>query len=110
MTEVGGNTGRGISGIANKDNDLKGSVAIELIDADARPYSYFAFIGELLQDAIQKHPLLETISFRGWGFGPGGDSLDVQLIGTDSYILKAAAEKLKTDISLKVPRSNICGG
>ena len=52
---------------------LKGSVAIELIDADARPYSYFAFVGEL-QDAIQKHPLLETISFRGWGFGPGGDS------------------------------------
>ena len=102
MTEVGGNTGRGISGIANKDNDLKGSVAIELIDADARPYSYFAFIGEL-QDAIQKHPLLETISFRGWGFGPGGDSLDVQLIGTDSYILKAAAEKLKTDISLRFP-------
>ena len=102
MTEIGGNTGRGISGIANKDNDLKGSVAIELIDADARPYSYFAYIGEL-QDAIQKHPLLETISFRGWGFGPGGDSLDVQLIGTDSYILKEAAEKLKTDISLRFP-------
>jgi len=102
MTEIGGNTGRGISGIANKDNDLKGSVAIELIDADARPYSYFAYIGEL-QDAIQKHPLLETISFRGWGFGPGGDSLDVQLIGTDSNILKEAAEKLKTDISLRFP-------
>ena len=102
MTEVGGNTGRGISGIANKDNDLKGSVAIELIDADARPYSYFAFIGEL-QDAIQKHPLLETISFRGWGFGPGGDSLDVQLIGSDSYILKAAADKLKIDISQRFP-------
>ena len=102
MTEVGGNTGRGISGIANKDNDLKGSIAIELLDADARPYSYFAFIGEL-QDAIQKHPLLETISFRGWGSGPGGDSLDVQLISTDSYILKAAAEKLKIDISLRFP-------
>jgi multidrug efflux pump subunit AcrB len=102
MTEVGGNTGRGISGIANKHNDLKGSVAIELIDADARPYSYFAFIGEL-QDAIQKHPLLETISFRGWGFGPGGDSLDVQLIGSDSYILKAAADKLKIDISQRFP-------
>ena len=102
MTEVGGNTGRGISGIANKDNDLKGSVAIELIDADARPYSYFAFIGEL-QDVIQKHPLLETISFRGWGFGPGGDSLDVQLIGSDSYILKAAADKLKIDISQRFP-------
>ena len=102
MTEVGGNTGRGISGIANKDNDLKGSVAIELIDADARPYSYFAFISEL-QDAIQKHPLLETISFRGWGFGPGGDSLDVQLIGSDSYILKAAADKLKIDISQRFP-------
>ena len=102
MTEVGGNTGRGISGIANKDNDLKGSIAIELLDADARPYSYFAFIGEL-QDAIQKHPLLETISFRGWGFGPGGDSLDVQLISTDSYVLKAAAEKLKIDISLRFP-------
>ena len=102
MTEVGGNTGRGISGIANKDNDLKGSIAIELLDADARPYSYFAFIGEL-QDAIQKHPLLETISFRGWGSGPGGDSLDVQLISTDSYVLKAAAEKLKIDISLRFP-------
>lgn len=32
-----------------------------------------------------------------------GDSLDVQLIGSDSYILKAAADKLKIDISQRFP-------
>jgi multidrug efflux pump subunit AcrB len=102
MTEVGGNTGRGLSGVGNKDADLKGSVAVELIDADARPYSSFVFLGEL-QDAVGRHPLLETISFRGFRFGPGGDSLDVQFIGADSETLKAASEELQAQIASRFP-------
>jgi len=102
MTEVGGNTGRGLAGVGNKDGDLKGSVAVELIDADARPYSSFVFLGEL-QDAVRRHPLLETISFRGFRFGPGGDSLDVQFVGPDSVTLKAASEELQTQIAAQFP-------
>jgi len=102
MTEVGGNTGRGLAGVANKDGDLKGSVAVELIDADARPYSSFVFLGEL-QDAVRRHPLLETISFRGFRFGPGGDSLDVQFVGPDSVTLKAASEELQSQIATQFP-------
>lgn len=94
IAEIGGNTGRSLSGAENRSADQLGSIAIELIDADLRPYSSFAFVAEL-QDRVQKHPLAETVSFRGWRSGPGGDSLDVQFFGADSTTLKAAAEALK---------------
>jgi multidrug efflux pump subunit AcrB len=95
IAEVGGNTGRGLSGADNKDTDLLGSVAIELIDADLRPYSSFAFLGDL-QDRVPRHPLLEELSFRGWRSGPGGDALDVQFYGASAETLKKASEDLKT--------------
>ncbi len=98
IAEIGGTTGRGLSGVDTKDASLLGSVAIELIDADLRPYSSFAFVAEL-QDAVPRHPLLETISFRGWRSGPGGDALDVELFGSSAEVLKAAAEDLKTTVS-----------
>lgn len=94
IAEVGGNTGRSLSGAENRSADQLGSIAIELIDADLRPYSSFAFVAEL-QDRVQKHPLAETVSFRGWRSGPGGDALDVQFFGADSSTLKNAAEALK---------------
>ncbi|MDO6726092.1 efflux RND transporter permease subunit [Cognatishimia sp. 1_MG-2023] len=98
MAEIGGNTGRGLSGADARSPDQLGGIAIELIDADLRPYSSFAFVGDL-QDIVQKHPLAETVSFRGWRSGPGGDALDVQFFGSDSATLKAAAEDLKTALS-----------
>lgn len=98
IAEVGGNAGRGISGTDTKDTDQLGGISIELIDADLRPYSSFAFVGEL-QDKVARHPLVETISFRGWRSGPGGDALDVQFFGADAEVLKAAAEDLKTAVA-----------
>ena len=98
LAEVGGGTGRGIAGSDAKDKDLLGSIAIELIDADARPYSAFALLGDI-QAAVRKHPQLETITFRRWHSGPGGDTLDVQISGADAQTLKAAAEALKTAVS-----------
>jgi multidrug efflux pump subunit AcrB len=101
MGEIGGNAGRGLSGADTKDNDLLGAISIELIDADLRikpdgsPYSSFAFVAEL-QDEVRNHPLAETVSFRGWRSGPGGDALDVQFYGADVHTLKAASEDLKT--------------
>lgn len=95
MAEVGGNTGRGLAGTDTKDRDLLGGIAIELIDADLRPYSSFAFVGEL-QERVVQLPLTEVVSFRGWRSGPGGDALDVQFYGADVTTLKAAAEDLKT--------------
>ncbi|CUH54236.1 efflux RND transporter permease subunit [Shimia marina] len=95
IAEIGGNSGRALPGAESLDPDLLGGIAIELIDADLRPYSSFAFVGEL-QDRVARHPLVETVSFRGWRSGPGGDALDVEFYGADSETLKAASEALKT--------------
>ncbi|WP_282181658.1 efflux RND transporter permease subunit [Aliiroseovarius marinus] len=97
LAQIGGNAGRGLSGVDNKDADLLGSIVVELIDADLRPYSTFELVSAL-QDEIVNHPLLEVLSFRGGRFGPGGDSLDVDLFGATSEALKAAAEDLKTQL------------
>lgn len=97
IAEVGGNSGRDLPGAETKDPDLLGGIAIELIDADLRPYSSFAFVAEL-QDRVPNHPLVEVLSFRGWRSGPGGEALDVQFFGADAKTLKAAAETLKTAV------------
>ncbi|MDF1803282.1 efflux RND transporter permease subunit [Thalassovita sp.] len=94
IAEVGGNSGRPLPGADTKDADLLGGIAIELIDADLRPYSSFAFVGEL-QDAVRRHPMVETVSFRGWRSGPGGEALDVQFYGASAETLKTASEALK---------------
>ncbi|MCP5071922.1 MAG: efflux RND transporter permease subunit [Rhodobacteraceae bacterium] len=99
LAEVGGGTGRGIAGADTKDKDLLGSIAIELIDADARPYTAFALLGDI-QAAVRKPPHVETVTFRRWHSGPGGDTLDVQISGADSQVLKAAAEALKTAVAV----------
>ncbi len=95
IAEIGGNAGRGLGGVEAKDQDLLGGISIELIDADLRPYSSFAFVAEL-QDAVRRHPLVETVSFRGWRSGPGGDALDVQFFGAEVDTLKAASQDLQT--------------
>jgi len=94
MAEVGGNAGFGLAGVETKDADLLGGISIELIDADLRPYSSFAFVAEL-QDAVRRHPMAETVSFRGWRSGPGGDALDVQFYGADVQTLKTASQDLQ---------------
>ena len=97
LAELGGNSGRGLSGTENKSIDLLGGISIELIDADLRSYSSFSFVGDL-QDKIVRHPLLEAISFRGWRSGPGGDALDIQFYGADAVTLINAAEALTTEL------------
>ena len=97
IAEVGGNAGRPLPGADTKDADLLGGISIELIDADLRPYSSFAFVAEL-QDAVRRHPMVETISFRGWRSGPGGEALDVQFYGASAETLKAASEALQQEL------------
>ncbi|MFS4582009.1 efflux RND transporter permease subunit [Phaeobacter sp. C3_T13_0] len=97
MAEIGGNAGRGLAGVDTKNSDLLGGISIELIDADLRPYSSFAFVAEL-QEAVKRHPLTETVSFRGWRSGPGGDAMDVQFSEAAVEVLKAASEDLKTAV------------
>lgn len=98
LAEVGGNTGRALSGSDTKDADQLGSIAVELIDADSRPYTSFELVAAI-QDNVRKHPLLETVSFRGWRSGPGGDSLDVQIFGASAATLKAASEDLQAAVA-----------
>ena len=94
IAEIGGNAGRGMSGVESKEPDQLGGISIELIDADLRPYSSFAFVAAL-QERIVQHPLAETVSFRAWRGGPGGDALDVQFFGASAETLKGASEALK---------------
>ncbi len=95
LAQVGGTTGRGLAGADNKDADLLGSLDIELISADLRPYSSFAFAAAL-QDEVRQLPVTETLSFRGFRGGPGGDAIDVQIFGADTATLKEASEALQT--------------
>lgn len=94
VAQVGGFAGRGLAGFDTRDPDLLGGISIELIDADLRPYSSFAFLGDL-QERVPQLPLTETLSFRGGRSGAGGDALDVQFSGATAETLKAAAEALK---------------
>ncbi|MEQ5869707.1 efflux RND transporter permease subunit [Sagittula sp. NFXS13] len=98
IAEIGGNSGPSLAGADTKDADQLGAISIELIEADLRPYSSFAFVGEL-QERAGRHPQVETISFRGWRSGPGGDALDVQFSGANADTLKAAAEDLKAAVT-----------
>jgi multidrug efflux pump subunit AcrB len=98
MGSIGGNAGRGLAGTENKDADLLGGISIELIDADLRPYSRFAFVADL-QDAVRRHPLVETVSFRSWRSGPGGSALSVQFFGASAETLKAASQAMQTELA-----------
>jgi len=98
IAQVGGTTGRGLSGQETKEPDQLGSINIGLIDADLRPFSSSAFVSAL-QDEVRALPLMETLSFRGFRSGPGGDALDISLSGADAQTLKAAAEALKARLS-----------
>ena len=97
LSQIGGNSGRGLSGVEAKDTDLLGAILIELTDADLRPYGASTFV-RALQENVARHPMLETLAFRGSRYGPGGDALDVGLYGADGDTLKAAAEALKTSL------------
>ncbi|MEM7405232.1 MAG: efflux RND transporter permease subunit [Pseudomonadota bacterium] len=94
MATVGGGVGRGLRGVHGKDVELLGGFSIELLDPDLRPYSAFAFIADW-QREIRKSSRLELLALRGGRSGPGGDAIDVQLLGTDAERLKRAAEELK---------------
>ncbi|SOH93178.1 Multidrug efflux pump subunit AcrB [Monaibacterium marinum] len=94
MTQIGGSAGRAIGGSDQKDADQLGSIAIEILDADNRPYSA-GTLQQAIEDAIIRHPKLETLSFRRWGSGPGGDGLSVQLFGADAQTLKDASENFQ---------------
>ena len=101
MTVVGGGAGGGLRGIDGKGPDLLGGISIELIDAEERPYSSFAFVADL-QKRVERHPLVETVSFRGWRSGPGGDALNIRFYGAETGVLKAASLDLQ-DALLRYP-------
>jgi multidrug efflux pump subunit AcrB len=98
LAEIGGGAGRRLAGSEAKPADLLGSITMELISPDLRPYSTQAFIAALEAEVVA-HPRLEELSFRSAFFGPSGQSLSVDLIGGDPQTLKAAAEALKAALS-----------
>ncbi|MFP5481216.1 MAG: efflux RND transporter permease subunit [Alphaproteobacteria bacterium] len=98
LAEIGGASGRSLASADTKGPDLLGSIAMELISPDLRPYPTSEFLAAL-EAEIVPHPLLEELSFRGARFGPGGDSLSVDLSGGEAQTLKAAAEALKAALA-----------
>jgi multidrug efflux pump subunit AcrB len=99
IAQVGGAAGRGLASADSKSADQLGSISVELIDSDYRPYSSADFVSRLQAEA-PRHPLLEEISFRGFRFGPSSDGLSVQFTGAESRVLKDAAEDLKTALAV----------
>lgn len=97
IAEIGGTAGRGLSGIGTKDGDLLGAISVALIGPDERPYSSFAFAGDL-RDSVVNHPLAEVVSFRGRRDGQGGDSVSVEFSGQDTDTLKAASLDLQSEL------------
>jgi multidrug efflux pump subunit AcrB len=98
MAQIGGGSGRGLAGAETKEDWQLGAISIELIDPDMRPYSSFQLVADL-QEEVRSLPLTETISFRGWRQGPGGDAVSVSLYGADAARLKDAAEGLKAALA-----------
>ena len=98
LAQVGGHAGRGMAGSETREDDLKGGISIELIDADLRPYSSFAFLADL-QERAPRLPMTEALSFRGSRSGPGGDAIDIALYGASAEVLKSAAEALKARLA-----------
>jgi multidrug efflux pump subunit AcrB len=98
LAEVGGASGRSLSGADTKGPDLLGSISMELISPDLRPYPTADFVAAL-EAEIVAHPLLEELSFRNAFFGPGGASLSVNLSGGEAETLKAAAEAMKAALA-----------
>lgn len=98
LAEIGGNAGRALQGADQKEPFQLGAITIQLVDPDSRSFTAGQFT-QALQEEIRQHPLAETVSFRSFGRGPGGDAIDIQLAGLDSDTLKAAAEDLKARLA-----------
>lgn len=99
LAEIGGAAGRSLASAETKEPDLLGSISMELINPDLRPYPTSAFL-TALEEEVVRHPLLEELSFRGARFGPGGAALSVDLYGGEAETLKAAAEALKAALAV----------
>ncbi|MDO5658479.1 MAG: efflux RND transporter permease subunit [Paracoccus sp. (in: a-proteobacteria)] len=98
IAEIGGNSGRALPGADMLEPHQLGAITVELIDPDLRPYSSFQFVADL-QQAVPTHPRLETVSFRGWRSGPGGDAISIRLSGAEAGRLKQASEALKSRLA-----------
>lgn len=98
IAQIGGSSGRGLSGADAKDPDLLGALSVTLIDPDLRPYTQSDVIRAWGAE-VRRLPKLETLAMFGGRSGPGGDAIDVKLIGTDPQVLKDAAEAVKLSLS-----------
>ena len=97
ITESGASSLSG-GGSSVKAPDELGGISIELIDADARPYSSTAFARDL-QNEVKRHAKVETLSFRSAFSGPGANSLEIEIYGASSEVLKTASEAVQAELT-----------
>ncbi|MEM6587507.1 MAG: efflux RND transporter permease subunit [Pseudomonadota bacterium] len=96
VAEAGGNTRP--QGVNVKPADLLGGIAIELIDADLRPYSSTAFARDL-EEEVNRLAQVESLGFRSVFGGPGEESLEIELYGASSEVLKRASEAVQEELT-----------
>ncbi|MEO0372041.1 MAG: efflux RND transporter permease subunit, partial [Pseudomonadota bacterium] len=96
VAEAGGNSRQ--QGVNLKPPDELGGISIELIDADLRPYSSSAFARDL-EEEVQRLAKVETLSFRSVFGGPGAASLEIELYGASSEVLKQASETVQAELT-----------
>ncbi|MEM7731207.1 MAG: efflux RND transporter permease subunit [Pseudomonadota bacterium] len=94
--EAGGNTRE--DSVNVKPPDELGGISIELIDADLRPYSSTAFARDLQQE-VNRPAQVETLSFRSAFAGPGQESLEIEIYGASSEVLKRASEAVQAELT-----------
>ncbi len=95
---IGGAKARRLDGAEDLDADLRGSVEVELIDADARAYPQGEFL-RAWRAEIGSVPKLDMVSARGGRAGVDDAAVGVALTGAAPRALKAAAEALEARLS-----------
>ncbi len=96
VAEAGGN-GRS-QRLSVKPADQLGGISIELIDADLRPYSSTAFARDL-EEEVNRLAQVETLSFRSSFAGPGAQSLEIEIYGASSEVLKQASDEVQAELT-----------
>lgn len=75
-----------------------GQVFLELLPAEERSLKVTEVVNRW-RELVGEIPGADRLTFSTLTGGPGGNPLEIQLIGNDLYELKAAAAELKTEIS-----------
>jgi multidrug efflux pump subunit AcrB len=76
-----------------------GQVLVELLPSEDRPETPATDIVNLWRKQVGELPGVDRLSFSAMHGGPGGNPIEIELVGSDYDTLKEAAEELKEEIA-----------